>query len=90
MNGFINSETDVLLHKWENPRKQCFARIHRAREGMPNVHPCVYDGNSCYLNSVPECEALERGGLVFIFLLQKQSLGACLLPFNEFSYFIPS
>ena len=62
MNGFINSdETDVLLHKWENPGKQCFISIHRAREGMQNVYPCRYDQNSCCLNSVRECAALERG-----------------------------
>lgn len=79
MNGFINSdETDVLLHKWENPRKQCFVSIHRAREGMQNVYPYVYDQNSCYLNSVHKCEALERGGLVFLYFPPPKTVIRCM------------
>lgn len=67
----INSETDVLASQVEN-EKAMFASIHRAREGMQNGYACMYDENSCYLLTlVPGCEALERGGLVFIFLLQK-------------------
>ena len=41
-----------MLHKWENPGKQCFVSIHGGREGMQNVYSYMYDQNRCYLNSV--------------------------------------